>query len=172
MPVEKNPHTIYAPQGNTPTFRTHSNRLLLKNIARNANKETGGQKALTHFANMMMVGTYINTPISYPTAITVNAVAGPENVRTLLINGSLVLFTWTDNSGMGNARNNDKVILTAWFPALKKMVYMLHTATRGNKSARVQMTAMRGFVADTWIGFVSHDEKEVGDSVYAGRILL
>lgn len=171
MPIKRIPHPIYPLQGNVTTFQTHSNPLFLKNVSRIANDETGGQKILSYFANMLMAGTS-NTFISYPVAINADVVASAENARVSVNDGGAILFTWTDNSGTARARNNDKVILTAWFPALQKMVYMLLPATRGNKSASVKFTAMTGFVADTWIGFVSHDEKKAGDSTYAGRIFL
>jgi hypothetical protein len=30
---------------------------------------------------------------------------------------------------------------------------------------------MQGVAAETWIGFLSHDEKDASDSVYSGQVL-
>ncbi len=172
MPVKKISHTYYVPTRDATSFRTQYDRLLLKSIALNPRKPTGSDKALSHFANVIMAGSFNNTNISYPMVLKSKVVAPAENARASLINKVSILFTWTDNSGVGNAHRTDKVILTAWFPALRKMVYTILPATRGAGKARVEMTAMGGFVAETWIGFVTHDEREAADSVYAGRIIL
>jgi hypothetical protein len=120
-----------------------------------------------------MTGTYANTNISYPKGIRYNgSVPSAVNARASLNSDGSVLFTWTNNSSTGNASLHDKLLLIAYFPDLKKMVYMLHPATRGKGRAQVIMTAMKGFVADTWIGFVSHNERQAGDSVYAGKVIL
>ncbi len=172
MPVESISNTVYSSKGNVPGLRAHSNRLFLKETGSRNVRKPASQKELAHFANVLMTGTYNDIHISYPTRIKARRLAAAETVAASLIRRGCVLFTWTDNSCLENAHRNDRVILTTWFPELKKMVYTLLPVNRGTASAQVEMTIMRGFIAHTWIGFVSHDEREAADSVYAGRIVL
>ncbi len=178
MPIEKMSHIIYGPQVNTPTCQSiyqqkPGKNLFLKKNSISAGDEVRKNKAVNALLNVVMAGTYINTNISYPTIIRSNgSIPEAENAHVSSNNNGGIIFTWTDNSGTGNANTNDKVILIAYFPILKKMIYLLHAATRGTGKALLTMNTMRGNVADTWIGFVSHDESEAGKGLYAGRVIF
>lgn len=67
---------------------------------------------------------------------------------------------------------NDKVILVAYFPELNEIIYSLNAANRADCGAVLITGGMRGYTAETWIGFLSNDEKDAADSVYAGSINL
>jgi hypothetical protein len=40
-----------------------------------------------------------------------------------------IVFTWTDNTGTGTARADDKVVLAAYFTALRQIIYSLNAGT-------------------------------------------
>ena len=82
-----------------------------------------------------------------------------------------ILFTWTDNTGTGTAKENDTAILVAFFPGSKQAVYKFSEATRKDGKAVLEMDSIKG-AAETWIGFLSADEKNAANSTYAGSILL
>ena len=83
-----------------------------------------------------------------------------------------ILFTWTNNTGRGTAKSNDKVILMAYFPALKQAVFSIGDATRADGQALLATNLLQGYVAETWIGFLSHDERDAANSAYAGSAEL
>ena len=85
-------------------------------------------------------------------------------------NGNIA-FSWTDNTGTGTAKEDDKVLMVAWFPERKEAVYEISTATRKDCNAVLQMDLKKG-IAETWMGFVSADETNAADSVYTGSISL
>ena len=123
--------------------------------------------------NLAMVGTYPLTSISYPNLlISRGLLPGAENANAVLRSDGDILFSWSDNSGTKIAKSNDKVMLVTYFPATKEIVYTLHSATRGSCQAVLHINKIQGFPVDTWVGFVSHDERDAGDSVYAGRVNL
>ena len=82
-----------------------------------------------------------------------------------------IVFTWTDNAGTGTAKENDAAILVAFFPGTKQVVYKFSEATRKDSRAVLEMDSIKG-AAETWIGFLSADENNAANSVYAGGILL
>ena len=78
-------------------------------------------------------------------------------------------LNWEDNTGTGTAKENDKVIVVAYFPSIKKATFHMGIALRKDGQALLEVPQMQGAVAETWIGFLSHDEKDASDSVYSGQ---
>jgi hypothetical protein len=123
--------------------------------------------------NLAIVGTYPDTAIDYakvliskgplPAAVNASAVADTDKN---------ILFRWEDNTGTGTAKANDKVILVAYFPDVKKAFFTIGAAMRKDGEALLETTQDRGKIAETWIGFLSNDEEDAADSVYCGKVDL
>ena len=144
-----------------------------KNFQPYGNKATGSDRATRSLLNMTMVGTYPHSTIHYPNILIAKGfLPGAENATAALNNDGNIVFSWSDNSGTKNAKPNDKVILVAYFPAIKKIIYTLHAATRAGCQALLQINKMQGNAAETWIAFSSNDGKDAGNGVYAGRVHL
>lgn len=123
--------------------------------------------------NLAITGSYPHTAISYPlVVISKGPLPAAENASAAVTQDGNITFTWTDNSGTGTAKAGDKVILVAYFPDVKQAVFNLHAATRGDWQATLDTKAMHGHAAETWIGFLSADEKDAANSVYTGSVLL
>jgi len=63
------------------------------------------------------------------------------------------------------------VIVVAYFPSLKKAIFITGVALRKDGQAILNMQQMPGATAETWIGFLSHDEKDASDSTYTGKAI-
>jgi len=134
---------------------------------------TGFNRATSAIMNLAIVGTYPDTAIDYakvliskgplPGAVNASAVAGMDKN---------ILFRWDDNTGTGTAKANDKVILVAYFPDVKKAFFTIGAAIRKDGEALLETTQDRGKIAETWIGFLSNDEADAADSVYCGKVDL
>ncbi len=137
------------------------------------NKGSGYNRATSAILNRAIIGTYPNIAIAYPLVLisqgplptSVNALANPD------AEGNIV-FTWTDNTGTGTAKADDKVVLVACFTALRQIIYSLNGGTRADGQAILDTHLMQGIAAETWIGFVSHDEKDAANSSYTGQVAL
>ena len=134
---------------------------------------TGFSRAISAIMRLAITGTYPDFAISYPLALISRGSMPPaiNAATTLTVEGNL-LFSWTDNSGTGTAKTNDKAVLVAYFPALHQIVYSLDGAVRADCHATLIPGKMNGYTAQTWIGFLSHDEKDAANSVYAGEMEL
>ena len=131
---------------------------------------TGFNRATSAIMNLAIVGTYPDTAVDYakvliskgplPAAVNASAVADTDKN---------ILFRWEDNTGTGTAKPNDKVILVAYFTDVKKAVFTIGAAMRKDGEALLETTLDRGKIAETWMGFLSNDEEDAGDSVYCGR---
>jgi hypothetical protein len=58
----------------------------------------------------------------------------------------------------------------AYFPELQHAMYSLSAGSRSDGEAILHIGAMKGFAAETWMGFLSADEKDARNSVYTGEI--
>ncbi len=130
-------------------------------------------REINSFIRSAMAGTYPNTSISYPASlISHGQLPYAENACVSATGDGDIIFTWPDNSGFQTANKNDRVILIAYFPAIKETIYTLHAATRGSCYALLSIHKMKSYSVETWIGFVSNDERSAADSVYVGRVVL
>jgi hypothetical protein len=144
-----------------------------KTFGINGNNTSLMKKVSNALINQAMVGSYPNTNISYPGLIRSNGpLPGPDSPNAVVNYDGSILFSWSDNSGIKIAKSNDKVILVTYFPATNKIIHTLHAATRRSCQALLHVNKMNGFAVETWIGFVSDDERDAADSVYAGRVIL
>ena len=134
---------------------------------------TGYNRATSAILNHAITGAYTNTSIYYPSVL-VSQGNLPEaaNAEVEIDSEGNLLFVWTDNSGTGTAKATDKVILVAYFPALKQAITSIGSASRDAGQAVLNTNSMIGYVAETWIGFLSHDEKNAADSVHTGTVHL
>ena len=78
----------------------------------------------------------------------------------------VISFSWMNNSGIGTAKANDKAVLVAFFPKTGKATFAFSDATRQQQTAVLELYSQSG-IAETWLGFLSADEKNAANSVYA-----
>jgi hypothetical protein len=58
----------------------------------------------------------------------------------------------------------------AYFPARKQAVFSIGDAKRSDAKVSLVVGNRTGEICETWIGFLSHDEKDAANSSYCGRI--
>ncbi len=109
--------------------------------------------------------------ISYPKIlISQGPLPAAEDATATLQADENILFTWADNSTTGIAQPCDKVILVAYFPEGGNIIYSLNAGVRSGCHALLVSNDPKGYTAETWIGFISDDEKDASNSVYAGKL--
>jgi hypothetical protein len=134
---------------------------------------TGFNRATSAIMNLAIVGTYPDTAIDYAKVlISKGPLPAAVNATAIADTDKNILFRWEDNTGTGTAKANDKVILVAYFPDVKKAFLTIGAAIRKDGEALLETTQDRGKIAETWIGFLSNGEEDAGDSVYCGRLDL
>lgn len=85
-------------------------------------------------------------------------------------------FTWTDNTGMGNAAATDQAILVAYCPETNDLIWTanggMRSAGEGLLDARMLMKATggRGYRLHTWISFRDKKGERVADGVWVGEV--
>lgn len=107
--------------------------------------------------------------IAWPKVLVSKGEIAPVDSAETIIDEGNIVFNWIDNASTGTAKGNDKAILVAFFPESNEVVYRFTEVTRSEGYAILEMNSKKG-IAETWLGFLSADEKNAANSVYTGRV--
>ena len=81
-------------------------------------------------------------------------------------------FTWTDNSGQGEAAATDQLVVV-YEPTSKATVYSLNAGDRSGESATLSLpNFLSGLEVQVWSTFVSTDDKLFATSLYLGAVTV
>lgn len=98
---------------------------------------------------------------------------GINNGQVVAGSGQDLTFSWTDNSGQGEAQVTDKLVVVVYEPTSKATVYSLNAASRDDASATVQLpNFLSGLEVQVWATFVSSNEKLAATSIYLGAVTV
>jgi hypothetical protein len=134
---------------------------------------TGYNRATSAIMNLAITGFYPDVTLDYPKVlISKGPLPGAEDPAALLVQPDTIHFTWTNNAWKGTAKPNDKVIVAAYFLTSKQAVFSIGDAKRSKGEVTLVVGNRPAEICETWIGFLSHDEKDAANSSYCGRITL
>ena len=87
--------------------------------------------------------------------------------------GQNLEFSWTDNSGQGEAEVTDKLVVVVYEPIMKHTVYSLAAGTRSAESSTLALpNYLTGLEVQVWATFVSADDRRAATSLYLGAVTL
>ena len=112
---------------------------------------SGYNRATSAIMNLAIMSNSEASLIFPKVLISKGPIPSVDYASALVNEGGDILFTWTDNTGTGTAKENDKAIMVAYFPESKEAVYQFSDATRNDGHALLEMDSKRGAVV-TWIG--------------------
>jgi Family of unknown function (DUF6266) len=134
---------------------------------------TGINNAFAYNIRNAVTGVYPSFAIDYSLAL-VSRGDLPNALAPAVTSGagSLLTFSWTDNSGVGSAKATDLAILVAYCPALKQAIYTTAGDSRSALTAELNVQSFSGKAVETWIGFISADGKTVATSIFTGEVTV
>ena len=134
---------------------------------------TGYNRATSAIMNLAITGFYPDVALDYTKVlISKGPLPGAEDPAAFFEEPDELHFTWTNNSWKGTAKAGDKVIVVAYFLISKKAVFSIGDAKRSKGEVSLIIGNRPGEICETWIGFLSHDEKDAANSNYCGRIIM
>ena len=137
----------------TPAEMTGINKALSDNIK---NAITGVYPAFTVDFTKLSLSKGILPNAESPTAA--STVAGK------------ITFTWTDNSGTGDALATDMAFVAVYNDTLNRWIFKQNIAARNAGTYTLDVTAFSGKPVQTYFGFISADGSSVSDSLYTGQV--
>ena len=104
--------------------------------------------------------------------LSVGSIPVPENA-SVVQNGSVLDFRWNADMEAELADQDDQVMLVAYFPKSRKVIYDCAGAKRGAEFQQLPLTSfVDKTVAEVFVAFISGDRKDVSDTVYLGQVIL
>jgi len=134
---------------------------------------TGYNRATGAIMNLAVTGSTSGITLNYNAVLISKGILPPASTAIASATTEAnIYFEWNDNSGNGTAKPNDKAILVAYFIGINEAIFSIGEATRRQEHAFLRSESMKGLTAETWIGFLSNDEKYASNSAYTGRVNL
>jgi hypothetical protein len=137
-----------------------------------AKKMSGFNSAFSYNIKNAVTGVYPGYELDYSLALVSRGdLPNAGNPDAAVGAGNNITWTWTDNTGVGKAAATDKAILVVYCPDRDQCIFDFG-ADRSTGTDTIPVAAFAGFVVETWIGFISADNKSVATSVYTGQLSL
>ena len=133
-------------------------------------KMSGYNSAVSYNIKNAVSGTYPNFSIDYGMALVSRGDLPNAATPAATVTGSTVYFTWTDNSGIGDARSDDAAILVVYCPTLKTTLYTLNGGTRSGGAGNIDAAMFTGNSVQTWLSFITADGKRNANSFFTGTL--
>ncbi|MEP7230005.1 MAG: DUF6266 family protein [Ginsengibacter sp.] len=134
---------------------------------------SGYNRAMGILLNKALYGNYPDYGIDYEKfLVSCGPLPEPSGAAANATPSHDILFTWTNNTGEGTAKAGDKAVLAAYFPALGQIVFSWQAGTRATGQGILPAQQLQGYTAETWLGFLSADEKDAANSVYTGLVIV
>jgi hypothetical protein len=135
--------------------------------------QTGFNKAFSVNYKNALQGAYPALGINYSLAQVSNGdlvnVLAPAAVAAA--NG-VVNFNWTDNTGVGQAKADDQMMLVVHCPSLNLSIYTGSDSLRSDGTASVDCRQFSGKTVHTWISAAGADGKDAAMSIYTGEVVV
>ena len=134
---------------------------------------TGFNNAVSYNLKNAVTGVYPDYSLAYNLTLVSRGDLpnglGPSAVAAA---GSNIVFSWTDNTGVGRAKATDLAMLLVYCPAMNLSIYTTGSAVRSAATDTLNVSTFSGEKVETYIAFISADGKDIASSIYTGQIVV
>lgn len=134
---------------------------------------TGFNNAVSYNLKNAITGVYPNYSLLYNLALVSRGdlpnALGPTAIAAA---GGKVVYSWTDNTGVGRAKATDLAMLLVYCPALNMSIYTTGSAARSAVTDTLTVSTFSGQTVETYIAFISADGKDIASSIYTGQVIV
>jgi hypothetical protein len=134
---------------------------------------TGMNNAFSYTISNAITGVYPSFEVDYALAL-VSRGDLPNVLAPAVTSdaGSLLTFSWTDNSGVGIAKATDQAILVAYCPTVRQAIYTTIGGVRSDLTGELNVLPFSGLAVETWIGFISDNGWNIATSIFTGEVTV
>ena len=155
-------------------FLTPINPVLGKFYGSNSGDKTRLNQALSYHMKEAVSFVDPNFEMLYnKVQIAKGDLQGVQNPTVGAPGGDKINFSWEDNSGQGEAKPTDQLIVVLYAPTANLYFYTLAGGERSAGSANIQLPSyLNGLEVQVWITFAAADDKRYATSVYMGAVTV
>ena len=136
-------------------------------------KMTGINSAYSYNYKHSITGEYPAFELNYSKVlVSAGQLIGANDGLVTAEDDGKLKFTWTDNSDMAMANENDRCMVVVYCPEKKTSAYQTAGAMRSEGMHRINVGVYSGNAVETWLAFVSADGADVSTSIYLGRVMV
>ncbi len=134
---------------------------------------SGYNKATSALLKKAIIGNYPDTSIAWPMVLISEGGMPSATDATATVDDDFnIVFTWSNNTGTGTAKDNDKAVLVAFCLSTQQAAFAITNSSRKDGHAVLNTQSFKGNSIETWIGFISADGRDAANSVYTGQLVL
>lgn len=134
--------------------------------------KTGANSALAHTLKNAITGTYPDYRLAYDKVlVSRGSLMTAFDGQAASVTKGTIQFSWTDNTGNGNANADDQVLMVAYYPEYNSTIYRIGAARNAGIDS-LTIPGLSGKVVHTWISFISADRQDVATSIYSGVVTI
>jgi Family of unknown function (DUF6266) len=132
---------------------------------------TGINKAFSDNIKNAIIGIYPAFTVDYTKlSLSKGALPNADSPTAASTVAGKITFTWTDNSGSGDALATDMAFVAVFNEALNRWIFKQNIAARNAGTYTLDVTAFSGKPVQTYFGFISADGSSVSDSLFTGQV--
>ena len=83
-----------------------------------------------------------------------------------------IKFIWKDNSGVGNAHDQDRATLNIYCRSMKQRHMIITPVTRGQGEVTIDLSNLKHKTVNTWISFQSALRGDFSELAFTGKLFL
>ena len=131
-----------------------------------AQRQTSFNAAMSYLIRNAVKGEGLDLSIDYAKVLVSRGSLMPVFNAEGIVKDGKVTFTWTDNSGMGDAAKSDVAMPLAYNKDKGEAVYLTHAATRAEATAELILPASwDGDALAIYLGFADEQGTQMANSI-------
>ena len=149
------------------------NELLSVTFRSFSSSMSGYNSALKYNIRNAITGVYPALQIHYPTLLVSRGDLPAATSASVAMGGEgLLLFSWTDNTGLGIAKADDWAVLVCYEPESNICVFDRSSTRRCDNSGLLKVPHFQNKEVHTWLAFTNTTVTQVANSVYTGVFMV
>jgi len=132
---------------------------------RYANHQSAYNACTAYTLANAITGEFPNHQIDYKKVMISRGNLTQIQAPTLTGSSGKITITWKDNSGIGNAKETDKLLLALINPTKNEVITRYDETERSEESVTIDLPHWTGNRAHIYMAFASEDGKDVSDSI-------
>jgi len=153
-------------------FVSTMTNLLRQTFNAYADKKSESNAALSYTLLNAITGTSPDYAIDFSKALVSRGALSNVTAPAATVTGKVLHFTWTDNTGLGDAAATDQAVLVAYCKNFNTTTFTIGAAVRSDKAATLDVANYSGFPAEVWIAFMKADGSASSNSIFIGEITI
>lgn len=136
-------------------------------------KKSAYNCAMSHFIKNCIIGESPNYEIDFTKVVVASGgLPMPSDASFSLENG-VMTFTWTDNSVVGDARENDFAMPLIYNTSKGEAIFSTESATRANETISLPVSAdWKGDELEIYLAFSARDSNKLSNSEHLGSYVI